>query len=364
MRSAELLSIATRFTDAAFDEGSWIEALDALARTTGSQCGQLIGIGGPAAFPFNFMSNLDPRATEDLATINGGAPEVNWRVAASLQVGTMAVVSERDYARARSSLSTDIYDDFAAQYDIELGCQTALVQEQDLIVGLAVLRGRQDGPTTPEVRRAMGAIAPHVRQSVKTAMLLERQGAQIVAGALEAMSITAFVCDQLGDVRAMTASAEDLVSVGSAMQLRQSRLAGSSPGEDAAIETAILQVSSAGVPTTIVLGMPSAPTAVSFLPLPKRSWNFMFAPGVLAVVRSGRLDHGIATDLLRSLFGLTRSEAEIARAFLAGCSRERIARDRGVSLGTIQSQMKSIFQKVGVKREADLAIRLATLLAS
>lgn len=362
MRSAEMLSLAAKFADAAFDSSLWLPALDSLARGTGSRCGQLIGIGGPAVFPFNLCSNLDERAIEDLAIIQGGGPGVNWRVAASLEVGTMTIASERDYARVRPHLETNIYDDFAAQYDIEFGCQSALISEDNLIVGLALLRGRADGPTTPEIRRTMTLLAPHVRGAVKTAMMLEQQGAQIIAGTLETMSLSAFVCDERGDVRAMTANAEAMVGAESPLKLRRSRLSGSTSTEDAAIGHALHQAS-AGAPSTIVVGLPDSPTIVSFLALPKRTWNFSFAPGALAIVRSGRQGERLGVDLLRSLYGLTPSEAEVARAFLAGCSRDRIALERGVSLATIQSQMKVIFQKVGVNREADLAIKLATLLA-
>lgn len=363
MRSAEMLSLAARFADAAFDGDGWLSALDAFASATGSMRGQLIGIGGPAVVPFNLVTNLPDRALEDFVDINGGDPGINWRVAASLDVGTMEVASEGDYDRVRPLLRTDIYDDFANHYDIPFGCQSQLISEDGFIVGLALLRTRSDGPSTPEARRAMAHIAPHVRQSVKTAMVLERQGAQIVAGTLEAMSITAFICDERGDVRAMTAKAEAMVGGEAGLKLRRSRLSGANPGDDAAIDFALHQASMEGVPSTIVVGLPDAPTIVSFLALPKRSWNFRFVPGALAVVHSGRQGGALGADLLRSLYGLTPSEAEVARAFLAGASRDRIAVERGVSLATIQSQMKVIFQKVGVKREADLAIRLATLLA-
>jgi DNA-binding CsgD family transcriptional regulator len=45
-----------------------------------------------------------------------------------------------------------------------------------------------------------------------------------------------------------------------------------------------------------------------------------------------------------------------------GLSRDQIARERGVASATIQSQLKSIFAKTGVSREAALAVKLRKLL--
>jgi len=39
-----------------------------------------------------------------------------------------------------------------------------------------------------------------------------------------------------------------------------------------------------------------------------------------------------------------------------GASRARIAEDRGVSAGTVKSQLKTIFDKVGVGRESEIAV--------
>ena len=360
MPSSELLTIAARFHEAAFD-GAWLPALAALAEATGSNRGQLIGIGGPDFVPFNLVTNLAEQALDDFIAIDGGDPGVNWRVAATGVVAPMAVAWERDYDDVRPRLTTRIYDDFADSYDIPYGCQTELVSRSGVMIGLAVLRSRADGPSTEAARALMGEVAPHVRDAVMLAMMLEEQGPRLVAGALEAMSITAFVCDIQGDVRAMTASAEALVGQAGPLGVAQSRLTGAAPGDGAALDRALAVAVSTGVGATLVVGRPAAPLMVSIVALPKRAWNFRFAPAALAIVRAPRAGGTLAAELLRALYGLTQSEAEVACAFLDGRSRDAIARERQVSLATVQSQMKAIFQKVGVNREADLAIRLASL---
>ena len=119
----------------------------------------------------------------------------------------------------------------------------------------------------------------------------------------------------------------------------------------------------AGVSSTILVGAGDRVVVLSFLALPKRDYSFGFAPRAVMVVRQGAGAAGIAPSLMGSLYGLTASETDIVRSFLAGHSRDRIAAERGVSLSTVQSQLKIVFRKVGVRREVELAIKLAAFAA-
>jgi DNA-binding CsgD family transcriptional regulator len=364
MRPAELLSLTAQFANAAFEPDGWLKALHALAKATGSTRGQLIGIGGPAVVPFNLATNLADQALTDFLALNGGDPSVNWRVAAAAGTQSLQVSFEADYDRARSTLKTDVYDDFCDQYDMPFGCQTELYSNDGLLIGLAVLRTRADGPSTPEARLLMEEVAPHVRQAVRTAMILDQRGPELVAGALEAMSMAAFVCDDRGRVRKMTSAAEDMVSTARPLILESGRLRDGSSKDAASIERAVARTMADGMASTFVVGAPEVPTVLSIIPAPGRDWSFTFAPGAIIIVRSG-FERGTASGhLLRALYGFTASEAEVVVSFLGGLSRDAIARERGVSIGTVQSQMKSIFSKVGVNREADLAIKLAPLIGT
>ena len=52
-------AIAEGFQGAGLVGKGWYAALDALAQATGSQSGELIGVGSDAAVPFNIMTNVD-----------------------------------------------------------------------------------------------------------------------------------------------------------------------------------------------------------------------------------------------------------------------------------------------------------------
>jgi DNA-binding CsgD family transcriptional regulator len=60
------------------------------------------------------------------------------------------------------------------------------------------------------------------------------------------------------------------------------------------------------------------------------------------------------TALLRTAFGLTAGEADLALALAAGERLGRIAAQRGVSIETVRTQLKSIFLKTKTRRQSDL----------
>lgn len=64
-------------------------------------------------------------------------------------------------------------------------------------------------------------------------------------------------------------------------------------------------------------------------------------------------------ELLAALFGLSPAEARLARAVLTGCSANEYARQAGVRVATIRSQLHSIFVKTGVRRQAQLVALLS-----
>lgn len=63
--------------------------------------------------------------------------------------------------------------------------------------------------------------------------------------------------------------------------------------------------------------------------------------------------------ILVALFDLTPSEARVARAIAEGSSLEQIATRYAVSVATVRTQTKSVFQKTGTHRQAELAALLA-----
>jgi DNA-binding CsgD family transcriptional regulator/PAS domain-containing protein len=73
-------------------------------------------------------------------------------------------------------------------------------------------------------------------------------------------------------------------------------------------------------------------------------------------------DHPQFPDaMLKKLYGFTPAETDLANGFLTGLSPEAIAVVRGVSVGTVRSQIKSLLSKTNTQRQVDLVRLLYSL---
>jgi DNA-binding CsgD family transcriptional regulator len=67
-------------------------------------------------------------------------------------------------------------------------------------------------------------------------------------------------------------------------------------------------------------------------------------------------------DLLRCHFGLTPAEARLALQLVAGETLRSAAAKLGISYETARTHLKTVFNKTGTCRQAELVIVLATAL--
>ncbi|SNS24926.1 regulatory protein, luxR family [Sphingomonas laterariae] len=361
--------VIRHFDAAALDSAHWLPALQALSDATRSTHGQLIGIGGPAAIPFNWVTGFAEKALQEFASIDGGSAAVNPRVAAAAAFGDEPVIFEQHYDAVRGGLSSDVYADFSATHDIPYGCQTTLVADEIGFVGLAVLRGEKAGVTSEEDRAIFARITPHVRSAVRLQVALERQGAKLVAGAFEAMTVAAFLCDAGGRVIAFTPEAEKLLQRGR-FHLRGGGLACPTAADTSLVRREVRRHALIGpgviAPPMASLFLPGGPDdeplVAEIASLPVDRWTFGAGARAVIVIRRRRRRIAGAAEALVAAYGLSPAEADVALRLIDAESREAIAAARDVSVGTVRAQIKAIFGKLGVNREIELVSRLAPLI--
>jgi DNA-binding CsgD family transcriptional regulator len=75
---------------------------------------------------------------------------------------------------------------------------------------------------------------------------------------------------------------------------------------------------------------------------------------VLVLASNPAVNPNFPDVLLRQLYGFTPAETDVANGFLTGLSPEAIAVARGVSIGTVRSQIKSLLAKTNTQRLIDL----------
>jgi DNA-binding CsgD family transcriptional regulator len=83
------------------------------------------------------------------------------------------------------------------------------------------------------------------------------------------------------------------------------------------------------------------------------------AAGAAVVFRDIRRDPVLTARQLAEAWGLTGAEAAVALDLLSGLSPAEQAARRGVTLNTVRSQVRSLKEKMGISRSADLVAHLA-----
>lgn len=339
------------FARAPFEQAGWDTALKALASATGSSRAQLIAIGEHHTL-FNWVTDLDGGYLEDFLSIEGHRPDVNYRVAAARG---REVVWEHHYDQVRAISTNEAYLEHVRRWDAEHGAQLVLADEPQGFFGLAALHSASDGRTTEDDRQMLSDMAPHVMAAIRLQRALEHQGADLLRGSLDALRTAAVLLDATGRVRSVTKAAERLLA-SDTLQVRGGLLRAARADIDRTLQLRISMTlaSHHATPPEMWLQSAHGPLLVEVCALPRQDWNFGFAPSVIVTLKAPLGFTGEQASRLSAALELTRAEGEIVALLAQGHSRQDVATMRGVSAQTVSSQLRTIFQKAGVNREAEL----------
>jgi DNA-binding NarL/FixJ family response regulator len=360
-------ALAEAFHSAALDGRSWEAALQGLADATGSRSAQLTSIDASTSVVFNLMTNIDPAAMKLFAA---NAP-IDPRVRIANEAPLLEVITESDFTTSNESQGESFCRELARVFDVPFICMTNVERQDGVVFNLAVARSQREGRITPEQRAIFSTVAAHVRAAVRTRIALERNGTAVVVSAMEALGVPAFICDYRGHVETLTQAAKVLLASERGLQLNETRLHASQPDNarslNDAIDAAAARYVMIGRPVqrTVIIrrlkGEGACPVVLDVFTMPSQQFNIRFMPRVLVVARGVRAVHGRRGAILQAMYALTPAESEIAQNLAEGRTAEFIARNRGVSTGTVRTQIKAILSKVGVSRQLELTARLNEL---
>ena len=183
---------------------------------------------------------------------------------------------------------------------------------------------------------------------------------QLAIATLDRLAAAAFVLDKIGTVYHRNAAARRLPKdifgvplVNSSFRLKDHKL-------NSAIQAALRRATQDPPRASIFPLRCSAETIceLAILPLPPSEARPESEPLALLVIARPQHDEKHIVQRVRTLYGLTRAEARVMAALAVGTVVEEIAAKYGVRPSTVRAQVRSIFDKTGVKRQSDL-VRLA-----
>ena len=118
--------------------------------------------------PFNLFTGKEA----DRAQLHFANPAMwgacNWRVGSSGDPMTIQHDGHyRSYRRQRGRSLTADYDDAVSDLDMQYGCQAVLMADQEHFLGLAIMRGRMEGPCDSSALFAFERVIRHAQRAVR-----------------------------------------------------------------------------------------------------------------------------------------------------------------------------------------------------
>lgn len=275
------------------------------------------------------------------------------------------VVALADILDDEALVASDYYEHYlrpAGLFRI-LGLDT--VEPGGMLARLRCTRRREEPPFTTDERALLARIAPHLRLAIQIHATLGRTASErnLYAGAVEQLAVATIILDEQGHVLSTNTIARVLLEDGDGLALRGQHLfiAGRDRNRELQNSLAtIVQAQHRGETSVVralrVLRSGNRPQLGLVLrPVPVSEWSEgQTSPCVAVFISDPELSETASLGTLRELFGLTPAEANLAVLLSRGLRLAEVSEAQNVSPHTARAQLKSVFAKTGVSRQAEL----------
>jgi DNA-binding CsgD family transcriptional regulator len=365
--SSESLSLLLRdLYSAAAEPNRWTDFLESAKNTVGgTACSILVrderqGIIGQHSVSIG-VDDEYRRAYKD----HYGAINIVYDAALAIDshnyIGTLQSCIDIETYR-----KSEIYNDYARPQNLFHQCSALLARGGSYTAAISFMRPEYDGAYGNQHVQLLRVLAPHLRQAFQLHNTLRAFESSTVGltAALDQSETAMFLLDGIGFVQRFNAAGRRLIAEGNILCLPDGCLRPVHPGDCAKFDSLI------GVTAATGAGRGSSPGGTMLLhrhnrrPLHCKTTPFHSDKSLLETSPSAIVficDPDCAPpsrgEVLRSLYGLTPSEAQLADLLLGGETIATAAAKRHMTQESTRTQLKVIFSKTGAKRQSEL-IRL------
>ena len=262
---------------------------------------------------------------------------------------------------------SEYYNEWMApqDYHFMMGIRPALANGD--VLGFAIGRAERHGGFADDERQLLVDLTPHLARAGEIARRFDLLGQQsrATSALLDGLGAGVMLVDAESRLVYANAVAEALLSVGDGLSVRGGRLNAARRRSDAlraAVEAAAkLQAGQRGPGATLSIERERRdfPLTLSVTPFDARD-GAPFGQALLAciVISAPELELGIGIDRLRSAYDLTAAEARLVLGLCSGRTLAEYAVAAQISLNTAKYHLKSVFEKFGETRQAELVRRV------
>jgi len=364
----EVFAAIESIYSAGLDETRWPNALCALARCVGGAGATLATYASDMALieaqSFGIPSGIEIKYLAHFQKINPRASHLIGLEPGSL-IWDYLLMDERAMDRH------PFYAEFLAPMELRYVVAAALPIEGPQYSSVSVQRAGKQGHVDASETAMMHRLWPHVGRAYDMTRRLRLSSLDAVRRPFE-QALDRLV-DGVGLLRAdgtLLYANEALQALGrlnDGIRLKQNVITFSPAEAQARFAAALASTRDlrdknlSSMPADFTVARPSGGPSylVSVRPLAgERHGAVEASADVIVFVRDPLMENEGASRVFREAFGLTRAEAGLAQALQSGVSMSEYARSRSVSITTVYTHMRSIKEKTGCRRMAELIRRL------
>jgi len=260
-------------------------------------------------------------------------------------------------------LKAEIYCDFIRHYDMGQPLVAIFGGSAQTIAHFIVHRPPTQREFDAEEINLLRALTPHLNRGLRIYREVEglRAKAGLFENALDAHATASFMLDAAGRVLSLNKAAGEILT-GGQLTVCEGRLMARHPQDDAALQGALRPSQPGIAPAEIMLHATAHAPALRLRVTPVNGGGIPLFFDVTHTARTAFLvtavPLGPTAENLITAYGLTRAEAEVSLLLLQGAKAAQIAAARETSIGTVNTQLKNIYAKLGVTGHVELLVKL------
>jgi DNA-binding CsgD family transcriptional regulator len=330
---------------APFDDTQWMVALDRIAAATGSRMGQLIGWISDQRPPLNLLTDTLPVGEDEWLEAGGVSTKANPLMRAGARLPAMTTILDVEVCFKQSQEERTLWGAFFDPCDVPHMGAVVLTKDDGDHFALAMMRRRREGPLLDDQKWIFEDCARAAQQAAQLSKAFGESAASVLNQGLEAVGSAALAFNGAGKVVTITSEAEHVLRNGHWFDVSRGQLRSPRQSELVALTTAVATTLHTATPTQIRLQRPGRVLTIRLTPLSTQI-GLYFSARVLAVLQEARIE-----------VALTAAERAVLDHLREGRRASLIAEERQVSIETVRSQIKAIYQKLGVTSHVELIKR-------
>lgn len=334
--------------------GQWPSVLARICQFVGGQAAWIaVHYPGQVRSVYEIEVGTDPEQQQRLRTHYVAASPF---IGAVRDVRVHDVISVDDVVDYEAFLAGRFYQEWAGPQGWPDMIMGVLTRDGERFTWLGLCMGER---ANSGHKARVGQILPHLERAIRISDLLEHrtEEAADLAALAESLATGLILLDAGHGVRGINPAAERLLREAGALSVVGGRLRipRGAPGESL---TAALAACAAGssetAGATVFLEGPAGGLLVHVLPL-ARPRAPREAPAVAALFLTNPAAPAAAPiEAFVARFGLTASEARVLKSLLDGKSPGAIAAGQGVSIATVRTHLRRLYEKTATTGQADL----------